>query len=65
MGSPGSYNWKGNLFMVNVSNEFLLRDKTCYYSPVRDVEKSPVESYSYLGNFILVLCVLLIYFSLT
>ncbi|VVC46162.1 Hypothetical protein CINCED_3A016546 [Cinara cedri] len=49
IGAPGSYNWKGNIFMVNVSDDFLLRDKTCYYSPVRDVDVSPVDSNSYLG----------------
>ncbi|XP_060847943.1 integrin alpha-PS1 isoform X2 [Rhopalosiphum padi] len=49
IGSPGSYNWKGNIFMVSVSDDFLHRDKTCYYSPVRDIEVSPVDSHSYLG----------------
>ncbi|XP_025410272.1 integrin alpha-PS1 isoform X2 [Sipha flava] len=49
IGSPGSYNWRGNIFMVSVSDDFLHRDKTCYYSPVRDIEVSPVESHSYLG----------------
>lgn len=51
IGSPGSYNWKGNVFMVSVSDDFLHRDKTCYYSPVRDNEVSPVDSHSYLGNY--------------
>lgn len=54
IGSPGSYNWKGNVFMVSVSDDFLHRDKTCYYSPVRDNEVSPVDSHSYLGNYFLV-----------
>ncbi|XP_003246766.1 integrin alpha-PS1 isoform X2 [Acyrthosiphon pisum] len=49
IGSPGSYNWKGNVFTVSVSDDFLHRDKTCYYSPVRDNEVSPVDSHSYLG----------------
>jgi len=54
IGSPGSYNWKGNVFMVSVSDDFLHRDKTCYYSPVRDNEVSPVDSHSYLGNYFFV-----------
>lgn len=49
IGSPGSYNWKGNIFTISVSDNYLHRDKTWYYSPVRDAEVSPVESYSYLG----------------
>lgn len=54
IGAPGSYNWKGNVFMVSVSDDFLHRDKTCYYSPVRDNEVSPVDSHSYLGNYFFV-----------
>lgn len=49
MGSPGSYNWKGNIFMNSIA-EFLGRDKTEYHSPVRDNENPPVEKSSYLGN---------------
>lgn len=60
IGSPGSYNWKGNIFMISVSDDFLHRDKTCYYSPVRDVEVSPVESYSYLGNLMLLYTILVL-----
>lgn len=50
-GSPGSYNWRGNIFMISASDDFLQRDKNWYYSPIRDLEGSPVDSYSYLGKF--------------
>lgn len=50
-GSPGSYNWIGNIFTINVSDDFLGRDKTWYYSPIRKVEQPPVDSNSYLGKF--------------
>lgn len=52
IGSPGSYSWKGNIFMANVSNDYLRRDKAIYHSPVENNEKSLVFSDSYLGKLI-------------
>lgn len=51
LGSPGSYNWRGNIFITSILDDFFERDKSWYHSPIRDFEKSPVDSYSYLGNF--------------
>lgn len=50
IGSPGSYNWKGNLFKNSVSEHYLKRDNAWYFSPVLDSDKCPVESNSYLGE---------------
>ncbi|CAH0386379.1 unnamed protein product [Bemisia tabaci] len=48
IGTPGSRTWRGTVFVVNVSDDYLLRDKTFYYGPISD-DTSPVELYSYLG----------------
>lgn len=50
IGSPGSYNWKGNIFLNSVSDEYLHGDYKWYHSPIRDAENSPIASLSYLGN---------------
>ena len=48
IGSPGPFTWRGTVFAVSVEEDFLLRDKTHYHTPVRPGE-SPVEKYAYLG----------------
>lgn len=55
LGSPGSFTWRGNIFSVNVSEEFLERDKTLYRSPIQNNEGPPVDMYSYLGKVFLML----------
>lgn len=49
IGTPGPYTWRGTVFAVSVSDDFLHRDKTTYYGPL--TEHSPVDKYSYLGKF--------------
>ncbi|XP_067003096.1 integrin alpha-PS1 isoform X2 [Anabrus simplex] len=54
IGSPGPYTWRGTMFVMNISSDFLMRDKTYYYSPLKEPgapknEVSPVDKYSYLG----------------
>ncbi|XP_050439552.1 integrin alpha-PS1 isoform X2 [Adelges cooleyi] len=45
IGSPGATLWRGTMFMVSISDDFLHRDKTYYYSPLSE----PVDKDSYLG----------------
>ena len=49
IGTPGPYTWRGTVFAVSVSENFLRRDKTLYYGPLTK-EDSPVDKYSYLGK---------------
>ncbi|CAB0016873.1 unnamed protein product [Nesidiocoris tenuis] len=48
IGAPGPYTWRGAIYVQEVSDDFLGRDKTMYYSPHID-DQSPVDKYSYLG----------------
>ncbi|KAF0294633.1 Integrin alpha-PS1 [Amphibalanus amphitrite] len=48
IGMPGPYTWRGTVFAVNISDNFLQRDKTQYFGPVT-ASTSPVDKYSYLG----------------
>ena len=48
IGTPGPYTWRGTVFAVSVSDDFLHRDKTLYYGPLTH-DHSPVDKYSYLG----------------
>ncbi|XP_023726795.1 integrin alpha-PS1 isoform X2 [Cryptotermes secundus] len=48
IGTPGPYTWRGTLFVISVSDNFLNRDKTTYHGPLLEHE-SPVDKYSYLG----------------
>ena len=48
IGSPGPFTWRGTVFAVSVAEDFLFRDKTHYYVPVKGGE-APVDKYSYLG----------------
>lgn len=48
IGTPGPYTWRGTVFAVSTSDDFLFRDKTHYHSPVLGKD-SPVDKYSYLG----------------
>ena len=48
IGTPGPYTWRGTMFAVSVSDDFLHRDKTLYYGPLTQ-DHSPVDKYSYLG----------------
>nr|CAD7259860.1 unnamed protein product [Timema shepardi] len=48
IGTPGPYTWRGTMYVISVSDDFLNRDKTFYYSPHQE-EDSPVDKYSYLG----------------
>lgn len=52
IGTPGPYTWRGTVFAVSVSDDFLHRDKTLYYGPLTQ-DHSPVDKYSYLGKTIL------------
>jgi len=49
IGTPGPYTWRGTVFAVSVSDNFLRRDKTLYYGPLTE-DESPVDKYSYLGK---------------
>ncbi|XP_049862798.1 integrin alpha-PS1 isoform X1 [Schistocerca gregaria] len=53
IGTPGPYTWRGTIFVMNISDDFLNRDKTFYFAPLQDSgdkdEMSPVAKYSYLG----------------
>nr|CAD7444607.1 unnamed protein product [Timema bartmani] len=49
IGTPGPYTWRGTMYVISVSDDFLNRDKTFYYSPHQE-EDSPVDKYSYLGK---------------
>ncbi|XP_069676356.1 integrin alpha-PS1 isoform X2 [Periplaneta americana] len=48
IGTPGPYTWRGTVFIISVSENYLNRDKTIYHGPLLDNE-SPVDKYSYLG----------------
>ncbi|XP_045602877.2 uncharacterized protein [Procambarus clarkii] len=48
LGVPGPYTWRGTVHTSNISDNFLLKDKTQYFGPVTENE-SPVDKYSYLG----------------
>jgi hypothetical protein len=49
IGAPGPYTWRGTVFVISVSDDFLYRLKNVYYAPVMETD-SPVEKYSYLGR---------------
>jgi hypothetical protein len=49
IGTPGPYTWRGTVFVISVSDNFLDRDKTFYHGPLAEHE-SPVDKYSYLGK---------------
>lgn len=49
LGVPGPYTWRGTVHTANISENFLLRDKTQYFGPVTEND-SPVDKYSYLGR---------------
>ncbi|CAG2057294.1 unnamed protein product [Timema podura] len=49
IGTPGPYTWRGTMYVISVSDDFLNRDKTFYYSPHQE-EDSPVDKYSYLES---------------
>lgn len=49
IGTPGPYTWRGTVFVISVSENFLDRDKTIYHGPLAEHE-SPVDKYSYLGK---------------
>ncbi|XP_050530461.1 integrin alpha-PS1 isoform X2 [Daktulosphaira vitifoliae] len=48
IGSPGTTIWRGTLFMVSISDDFLHRDKTYYFSPLSE-KSAPIDKDSYLG----------------
>ncbi|KAK8740447.1 hypothetical protein OTU49_002915 [Cherax quadricarinatus] len=48
LGVPGPYTWRGTVHTSNISDDFLLKDKTQYFGPVTEND-SPVDKYSYLG----------------
>lgn len=48
IGSPGPFTWRGTVFAMSIADDFLFRDKTHYYVPVKGGE-APVDKYSYLG----------------
>ena len=50
MGSPGPYTWRGTIFAQDTRDDVLERDNVVYMAPVQD-GASPVEKYSYLGEF--------------
>lgn len=52
IGTPGPHTWRGTLYLLTISDEFLTRDNTVYNAPMQD--SSPVSKYSYLGGYILV-----------
>uniref|UniRef100_A0A146L1L1 Integrin alpha-PS1 n=1 Tax=Lygus hesperus TaxID=30085 RepID=A0A146L1L1_LYGHE len=48
VGAPGPYTWRGTVYVQSVSDNFLDRDQTMYYSPHID-DQTPIDKYSYLG----------------
>ncbi|KAK6618328.1 hypothetical protein RUM44_002780 [Polyplax serrata] len=48
IGTPGVYTWRGTVFLMSFSENYLHRDKTHYYGP-HQKNTSPVDKYSYLG----------------
>jgi len=48
IGSPGPFTWRGTVFAFSIADDFLFRDKTHYYVPVKSGD-APVDKYSYLG----------------
>ncbi len=48
IGSPGPFTWRGTVFAMSIADDFLFRDKTHYYVPVKGGD-APVDKYSYLG----------------
>ncbi|XP_064116028.1 LOW QUALITY PROTEIN: integrin alpha-PS1-like [Macrobrachium nipponense] len=48
LGVPGPYTWRGTVHTSNISDNFLMKDKTQYFGPVTEND-SPVDKYSYLG----------------
>ncbi|XP_015598210.1 integrin alpha-PS1 isoform X2 [Cephus cinctus] len=47
IGTPGPHTWRGTMYVLPVSDDFLSRDNTVYNVPMQDA--SPVNKYSYLG----------------
>ncbi|XP_016838421.1 integrin alpha-PS1 isoform X2 [Nasonia vitripennis] len=47
IGTPGPYTWRGTVYVVSVSDDFIQKDTVVYNSPMQ--EDSPVYKYSYLG----------------
>ncbi|KAJ8879066.1 hypothetical protein PR048_019672 [Dryococelus australis] len=54
IGTPGPYTWRGTVYVISVSDDFLNRDKTLYFGPLTDTDY-PVDKYSYLGEFLVCL----------
>lgn len=48
IGTPGPHTWRGTLYVVTVSDDFIYKDTVVYSSPMQ--EESPVSKYSYLGE---------------
>ncbi|XP_039301470.1 integrin alpha-PS1-like, partial [Nilaparvata lugens] len=48
LGTPGPYTWRGTVFVLSASDNYLDRDKTFYMGPVTE-PLAPVDKYSYLG----------------
>lgn len=48
LGSPGPYTWRGTIFIIDTSEDFLKRDQHVYLAPYSQTT-SPVDKYSYLG----------------
>lgn len=49
IGTPGPYTWRGTVYVVSVSDDFIQKDTVVYNSPMQ--EDSPVYKYSYLGEY--------------
>ncbi|XP_014210649.1 integrin alpha-PS1 [Copidosoma floridanum] len=47
IGTPGPHTWRGTLYVITVSDDFIGKDTVVYSSPMQ--EDSPVSKYSYLG----------------
>ncbi|XP_011505968.1 PREDICTED: integrin alpha-PS1 [Ceratosolen solmsi marchali] len=47
IGTPGPHTWRGTLYVITVSDDFIHKDTVVYSSPMQ--EDSPVSKYSYLG----------------
>ncbi|CAB0044688.1 unnamed protein product [Trichogramma brassicae] len=47
IGTPGPHTWRGTLYVMTVSDDFIKKDTVIYSSPMQ--EESPVSKYSYLG----------------
>lgn len=51
IGTPGPYTWRGAIYVITASDDFIHKDTVVYSSPMPDNGGTPlVSKYSYLGK---------------